>query len=267
VGTSDGYVERLVLVAGDGQIASRFNIVLVADGYRDVDRTLFEADAAQIAISVLSAKPFVDHADTVNIFRLDVWSAERGAGDASHTVRTYFDSAFDANVPQLLLANTALVANTVQLAFSSDGSDGHAHKMIVVVNTDTYGGSGGVGAGVAVASRAEAAITLLHELGHLFGLLDEYDRPNVLASFAESVAPNLASSSVRTDLPWADLVAPKTFLPTDGHRVPDATVGAFSVDDDGTSYRPQWRCRMRHTVTGSYCAVCERHIARILEKV
>lgn len=275
MGDSDGYVDTLVLLAGDGQVAARYNIVLVAEGYSKTDAGTFFKDAQAICNTVLAEPPFAALASSINVFRLDVWSTESGADVSAKQVKTYFNAAFDDTTTQLLRVDEALVVKTVQQALSDNAVAGHAHKMIVVVNTDSYGGSGGIGAGVCVASRETGAITLLHELGHLFGLLDEYDSasdkhapPSHAPPAPPKIAtsPNISMSCNYADLPWKDLVDPATPLPTEGPNVTASTVGAFEVEDEGsTAYRPQWQCRMRHLKTDAFCVVCARHIAQTLK--
>ena len=68
MGKADGEVTQLVLVAGDGQLAKRFNVVIVAEGYRKVDQATFEADALAVANAIVGAEPFAGLAAAINIF-------------------------------------------------------------------------------------------------------------------------------------------------------------------------------------------------------
>lgn len=281
MGTADGTVERLVLVAGDGAIGARYNLVLVAEGYRAEDADTFYGDALKITKAILAEPPFAAHKKALNIFRLDVWSKEAGADRGSTKAATYFDAAFDNVTTQLLRVDEELVAKTVQDAFVEDEHEGHAHKVVVVVNTSAYGGSGGLGAGVCVTARSHGASTLLHELGHLFSLLDEYDSPAAFPqplgnppapptpplSTTPITSPNISFSAERANLPWANLVASATPLPTDGYGNAK-TIGAYSVKDQGmTVYRSQWECCMRSVGLDPYCTVCAGHIESILKPI
>lgn len=276
---NDGTIDRLVLVKGDGKVAERFNLVLVAEGYRKDEASTFEADALAVANKVIAAAPFDTMASALNIFRLDVWSTQSGADRNGTKVATYFDAYFAQDPQRLLLVDAVLVTDTVEAALSDAAAGAHAHKIVVIVNTVFDGGSGGISAGVAVASRAVSARTVVHELGHLFGLVDEYDTvgPDSISNWShvppsppappKSQVPNLSMSYALADLPWADLVDAQTPLPTDGYsQATWSTVGAFAVADSvGSNYRPQSRCRMRYAETGSFCTVCERHIEQALK--
>lgn len=106
--------------------------------------------------------------------------------------------------------------------------------------------------------------TLAHEFGHQIGnLADEYtrdDRPFPGGPFS---AINCSASSARASLPWSDLVAATTPLPTDASSPPagwqPTDVGAFEgcgTFDTGL-FRPTTRCRMDNN-SPPFCPVCER---------
>jgi hypothetical protein len=288
--TSDGTVKQLVLLSGDGNVGAAFNIVLVAEGYRDEDLGTFASDAEDVLAQLTRNEPFASNIKAFNVFRLDVASTEAGADDQTGKRATYFDAHFASYPPQLLLVDSGLVESEVQgYLTSGDGSKAAVHKAVVLVNTPRDGGSGGVGEAVCVASRAYGAATILHELGHTFGLTDEYaaDGPGELplamrlrvrqlrAAKREQRAaerppvgaprwPNLSISYRRQDLPepWAALIDHDTPLPTirgrDEPPLPPDTVGAFP-DLNSDCYRPQWDCTMRDC-EDPFCAVCRDFI-------
>ena len=158
------------------------------------------------------------------------------------------------------------------------------HVILVIVNSTTYGGSGGT---VAVYSLAAGALQIaLHELGHsAFGLADEYeyytgcgidtDRNNHPAG--EPGEPNVTLETNRDIIKWRDLILPATAMPTmsnpncancDGRpsTAPPGTVGAF----EGAhyyhcgAYRPEYNCLMR-ALDQPFCAVCRRVIDDTLQ--
>jgi len=271
-----GIVEGLVPLHGHVQLYDqRFNLVLVAEGYRAGDRAMFEGDVAAVVDRLRAAAPFAAHPGAFNVFRLDVWSVEPGASRGAASVNTYFRAQFPGTFagssapPQLLLVDEDLVLATVeqQLAQTFKKKVCLPHKIIVMVNTEYHGGSGGAGDGIAVASRAHGpavtARTVLHELGHAFGLIDEYPAGG-------GWAPNLAHASDRDRLPWEDLVPASASLPSmggAGSGISFATVGAFADPDLPGWYRPQWLCRMRYSRHDAFCKVCARYIERALQSV
>jgi hypothetical protein len=281
---SEGTVEQLVLLWGDGRVGAAFNIVIVAEGYRDDDLDTFAGDARAVLGQLKANEPFASNIDAFNVFRLDVASDEAGADDQTGQRATYFDAHFEAYPPQLLLVNAELVETTIQdqLREGEGAEDVPVHKAIVLVNTPRDGGSGGIGEAVCVCSREYGAANALHELGHTFGLTDEYtpEGPGEVSKAVrqrlreleavereaawDAIWPNLSISPCKDDLPqpWAALIKLGTRLPTtrkpEEPPLPLDTVGAFA-DLDSSFYRPQWECTMRDS-EDTFCAVCANYI-------
>lgn len=269
-------VEGLVLIHGDvDTYERRFNLVFVAEGYRLIDRLKFERDVDSVLASLQNTAPFGPHIGSINVFRLDVWSMETGADrGTADPVNTHFDAVFpgtfagSAAPPQLLVVDEKIVLARVSYHFQGRAS--LPHKIIVLVNSEHYGGSGGAGDGIAVASRYRGDGTMervvLHELGHTFGLVDEYPAGG-------GWGPNLSNYFDIMALPWKDLVVssptpvllPTIRSPGVGAGISFATIGAFQDPDLPNWYRPQWLCRMRFTRHDSFCTVCASHIERALK--
>jgi hypothetical protein len=142
-----------------------------------------------------------------------------------------------------------------------------ADNIIIVLND---GGWGGCARGNRLAVTTGVGWdTLYHELGHAVGGLgDEYFRSGLNFSGTASPAPNCSITASRTALPWADLVAASTPLPTTG--VPaggnsNTTVGAYPGCGTFATglFRPVDDCRMRSN-SPPFCPVCERIIRGIL---
>jgi hypothetical protein len=113
------------------------------------------------------------------------------------------------------------------------------------------------------------ARTVLHELGHTFGLVDEYPAGG-------GWGPNLSLGYDLAILPWRDLVLaaspPVPPLPTFGRGdgsdgISLATVGAFVDPALPGWYRSQWLCRMRYSRHEAFCKVCSGYIDRALEMI
>jgi hypothetical protein len=265
MGATDGEVLKLERISHSyRKIEETFNLVFVAEGYSEELQSRFEGDVQEIMDQLAQTAPFKDRLAAFNFFRLPVASTQDGADRGPIAVRTYFDAEFPGTLPgselprQLLVVNEQLVLETVKAAFEGRfGSDASLpHKIIVLVNTIYDGGSGGSADGIAVTSRSFGIRTALHELGHTFGLVDEYPSDG-------GVGPNLADT---LDLPWQAKV--NTFLtplPTvaalDGPAITFETIGAF-VDPafSPVRYRSQWLCRMRYCCHDAFCSVCADHI-------
>jgi hypothetical protein len=217
----------------------------------------------------------------INIYRIDVSSTDAGADDpiacggSGALPKTYFDATFCGydQIHRLLTVNEDTVHKVVNRLMPQ------AHAILVMVNSSTYGGSGG---GVATISLAEGAYEIaLHELGHAaFNLADEYeylagcgeDPPGTCDHYAESepVEPNVTTNSDRTTIKWASLILASTPMPTtrnadcaqcdpQANPYPQANpVGVYegAYYHHCGVYRAQFNCRMR--ILGyPYCAVCQ----------
>jgi len=150
----------------------------------------------------------------------------------------------------------------------------------VMVNSTTYGGSGGAAAVFTLA--AGAAEIGLHEMGHTaFHLADEYATPSPTEggnSYAgpAPLEPNVTNANTAATSPWSALLTPGVAIPTMSNpdcstidsrpsTVAAGTVGAF----EGARYfhcgiyRPEYDCRMR-TLGQPFCHVCSGAISAVL---
>lgn len=285
MGANDGVVHGLQTVLDNGPASERWNLVIVAEGYREDELTSFAASVDAFIERFSSTPPFDQLVSGVNVYRVDVASAESGADDpvvtgggTGRTVRTFFDATFGKDgVRRLLVVDDALVLSTVGDLLPA------WHMIMVIVNSKIYGGSGG---SVAVFSTADLADDIgIHEMGHTaFHLADEYEyyegcdtgEKRERHPAVEPHHPNVTIEGRRDHLKWRDLVLPTTAVPTmanpdcklcDGRPspVPDRTVGAF----EGAHYhhcgafRPEYNCRMR-SIEQPFCGVCTRVIVQTL---
>lgn len=281
--TADGSVIGTTKIVDHGSPADRFNLVLVAEGYRQVELGQFATDALQFVNRLFGTRPFDELRCVFNVFRIDVSSTDSGADDPNAcggtgaTPATYFDASFcNAGIRRLLLVNTTTVLNVVNAQVPQ------WHQIIVIVNSAVWGGAGGTIGTTSVAPGWEDIA--IHEMGHsAFGLADEYeywagcgvdtDRNNYAGG--EPAEPNVSSDSNRATNKWRDLVLPATPMPTTSNAdctkcdpqpnpLPAGTVGAF----EGAKYyhcslfRPEFNCMMRNLT--AFCAVCQRRIRQSL---
>lgn len=292
MGANDGEVIGAVQILDNGDPAERFNLVLVAEGYRESELAQFASDADHFVEGFLGTDPFDIHQCAFNIWRLDVASDESGADDpvacggTGATPRTFFDARFCNNgIRRALTCNKVSVMNVVSNHVPQ------YHSAQVIVNSPVYGGTGGA---VGISSTATENLSgdpvdwrdiLIHEMGHsIFGLADEYfyyagcdeNEPaqNQHDSF-EPPEPNVTISPMATGK-WSDLITtgnlPTSTNPNCGQCPPDI-VPAPSNLIVGTyegahythcgAYRPSYNCKMRK-LSEPFCAVCRREIHEYL---
>src|SRR3954463_14962433 len=178
---ADGTVVGLTKIFDSGTPATRWNLVLVSDGYQAGQLGQFATDAQDVVDTLLAEPPF-DRPEIqcgINAYRLDVSSTDSGAdkpncadgGGDGTTKSTYFDSTFcsDGVTQRLLSGDTTLARETVEAVLPE------WDQIIVVCNEPERGGAGGLVAWFSNGG-ADWLQVAVHELGHsAFGLADEYD--------------------------------------------------------------------------------------------
>lgn len=284
MGASDGRVLGTTRIVDNGDASERWNLVIVAEGYREIELPRFAEHAQSFVDTLAATPPFDGLMSALNVFRVDAASTDSGADDpkacggSGATAATFFDASFcNAGIQRLLVVDNLRVINVV------NGEMPEWHMILVIVNSDVYGGSGGQ---VAVFSLAPGANEIaLHEMGHsAFGLADEYeffagcgvDRDRDRHPRLEPVEPNVTTDSNRATIKWRNLIAAETPVPTTSNPncaqcdpqpspVPPETVGAF----EGAHYhhcgafRPAFDCRMR-ALGQPFCPVCQQRIRETL---
>lgn len=279
MGTADGSVLGMTKIFDSGSPHSRWNFVIVAEGYRATEMAQFAADAAAIRDFMFTLAPF-DRPEIIagiNIYRLDVTSTDSGADNpdcdgvngGATTADTYFDATFcsGGSVQRAMGGNDTLVKDTVE-AFLPQW-----HQIQVLVNAAERGGAAG---SIAWSSNqaADWRQTILHEMGHsAFGLADEYDYggPDNFAG-GEPAEPNVTINPDPLTVKWSALVTAGADAPTRANpncAATDPGPSPVAADIIGTfegakyshcgAFRPVWTCMMRDTWQ-PFCPVCLQRI-------
>lgn len=171
----------VVPVQTTGPADKRFNIIVLGDGYTAEEMPAFRADVDKHLNVLWSTEPFASYRSYVNVWAVEVPSAESGVdcdpGLESPRRDTALGMGFwggcNANSVQRLLSVDA--ASATALADLVPGSASANRQIVALANSDTYGGAGGT---YATASGGNALSSLItpHEIGHSLGnLQDEYD--------------------------------------------------------------------------------------------
>jgi hypothetical protein len=293
--TADGTVHGVTQIVSSGTTARRWNLVLMSDGYRLAEIEKYFEHARQLMRALRATPPFDTLWHAINVFRVDVSSTDSGTDDpvtcpddppgvtgSGAVVGTYFDGTTCG------LGTTRRLI-TVNGTTAMDVADAHVpdyDRIIVLVNTERYGGSGGNPVGAYAAAHtptSDAVGVAIHEFGHsAFGLADEYsvctpDRPNRHPG-PEPQAVNVTLNTDRETLKWRNHVAATTPIPTTTltptqcsgcanpeSPVPIGTVGLFEGADISHcgAYRPQLQCKMRF-FSYPFCVVCSERIREVL---
>ena len=246
-----------VLVSGGGDNATALDVLFLPDGYTAGELAQFEADV-DTHLNALFANPdWGAYRDSINLWRLDVPSNQSGIGEAGVPGDTAFDVVRSTTITRLL----QIASTEGQAAADQAGRQIGAEKVVVIANTAQHGGGGGP---IPVVGRASPD-ALGHELGHsLLHLADEYSYYGGGGCDPSQSEINVAFSANPSQIPWANLIAAATPLPTPD-SAPRGTVGAFQGADycQTGAYRPEHDCLMR-SLGAPMCAVCRAALDRYM---
>lgn len=282
---TDGYLGGTVKVVDHGPNASRWNLVILGDGYRASELTKYHDDVRNLLERLFATAPFHDLWCAVNVHRIDVVSTDSGA-----------DDPLDCPDPEGTVPSGAAPATYYDAAFCSNSTVGRVHRLcavdapraradalarvpeldatIVIINSPIYGGGGGIVA--TCTTEASAADIAIHEMGHsAFGLADEYGGSQM--PMGEPLEPNVTANTNRATMKWAALIAAATPLPSSCNPgcatcvpptspPPAGAVGAYGGARyvDCGLFRPLPDCKMR-TLSAPFCPVCSGVIRDTLQ--
>ncbi|MCX4029374.1 hypothetical protein H0A36_02945 [Endozoicomonas sp. SM1973] len=183
--------ESVFKLVDNGPSSNRVDLVFVAEGYTQNEIARFKEDLTTVVNGFFEEHPLSLYKSYFNVWGVESISNQSGAG-YSYPKDTRFKSYFNCyNIDRLLCVDINEVQKYVSQRLSSHSRD----IIVVVVNTDKYGGSGGA---VATMSLHSSAVDLaLHEVAHTFGLLaDEYDYGSCrVAAASEANVTNNRSGS------------------------------------------------------------------------
>ena len=165
-------LSRVTPLQRRGPVDTKFDIVLVGDGYTSAQSALFHRHARSKVAELFSVEPFRSYRDLFNVWLVDVVSRQSGV-DNDPSLGVQRDTALGmgfwcGGTERLLCVNEE---KAKEAAFAAPDFD----QVLALANSTKYGGAGG---GVATASGGnwKSGQVAIHELGHsIGGLADEYD--------------------------------------------------------------------------------------------
>lgn len=257
---------RYLLSSGSAE--DKIDVAIVAEGYTAQQADLFYADAQKAVNAILSHEPFKHMANRFNFVAVAAASADS-----------------DVSVPKEgLWRNTALSSH-----FSTFYSDRYLttlhqrdlhnllaripyEHIIILANTDTYGGGGIYNAyTLTTAHHAKFEPVVVHEFGHSFaGLADEYyyddQYENYYSSDREPWEQNLTTLK-DFGAKWQDLLPRGTQIPTPPNERKMKSIGVYEGGGYMSKgvYRAYQDCRMKTNECAAFCPVCQRAITRMID--
>jgi hypothetical protein len=243
------------LIFGDGAAKNRLRMIFVSEGYTSSQIANFANDVKTIYNQFATQKFYSIFGGAINVYGVDTISQQSGAdpSPSSNTVNTAFDASFgNSGIDRLLCVNDTKVRNF--LIGKIKNYDPNYDITVVVVNSTTYGGSGGQIACTSVNSSAPQVA--IHETGHSFAnLADEYS--DAYPGWTQTEMPNSTHYTTRAQIPWAIWISAATPIPTPDNATYNDSVGLFEGCQYMTTgwYRPWRTCQMR-ALGNPFCKVC-----------
>gem|GEM_PF-1309388 len=226
----------------NGPSSNRYDIVVLADGYRSSERTKFYNDISRWTTDFFSREPFKTYKKFFNIHSVFRASVESGADHPENnppiTRNTAYDATYNSGgvVRCITIKNTSLATSDAALAPDVDG------RVLVFVNDPKYGGCASTFAVSYNGSSAPKVQT--HEFGHSFGkLADEYGGHTSTYTGSEPTEPNVTKDKTgKAKWPlWLGFNGISAF---EGARYYNKGL-----------YRPKSNCLMR-SLSAPLCEVC-----------
>lgn len=266
---------------------TRIQFLLVSEGFPDTDPGRFFDRARKVSDALLGAEPFKSLQANIAIHALFLPLAgsavvdikcDRSAANKAKLKPTLFATqcCVDGTTPHLWCGDEDVVRKVVGAALSNNGRAITDYQFLaVLIDSASYGGAGSIPNSTAkprlawaTTDHPQSPLILLHELGHAFGLQDEYE-----VAQAEPVKPwhNISRFARPDATPWQSLVtAPNHTAVT----CPAGTKWTGTVSTIGTfegagykvrdRYRPTVQCRMRE-LAADFCEVCADHIKSVID--
>ena len=244
---------RYLLKSGTPQ--EKIDVAIVAEGYTAEEMDMFYADAQTAMEAILKHEPFGQYRDRFNFVAVGLESHDSGVSVPGEG--DWKDTALQAHFNTFYMDR---YLTTLRLKNMHDKLCGVPYEHIVILaNTDTYGG-GGIYNSYTLTTAHHPAFkpVVVHEFGHSFaGLADEYYYDD---QYVEYYYPGTE--------PWEQNITTLADFESKWKDMLDAgeveLLEGAGYQSKGV-YRPAKDCRMHTNRPDSFCPVCQRAIARIIE--
>jgi hypothetical protein len=256
-------------VIENGKTEACIDIVLIGEGYTEMEAQKFFEDAGFFANALFTSAPFKANEHKFNIRAVLAASDEQGVDDPNSGIfkKTALGASYNTLYSDRYLMTTEMgkVSNYAGLV--------PYDQIIILVNTEKYGGGGIFNFYALNSTRGRKNIEVfIHEFGHSFaGLADEYYTSDVSYEnyFPLHLEPWEANITTRVDFEskWAGLIDADTPLPTPATNRYKNKIGLFEGGGYVPKgvYRPFVDCRMKSNEAKDFCPVCSLEIVKTIK--
>jgi len=269
-------------------ITNNVDLAILAEGYTEAQMGKFYADCQRAVDALFAWEPFASLKDRFNVVAVAAPSQDSGP---SVPHRGVWKRGISGCHYDTFYSNRYLMSQNMHRIYDALSGIPFEHIM-VLVNSDTYGG-GGIYNQVTFSTSDHPTFkeVFVHEFGHSYaGLADEYAYDDMDTEWypadTEPWEPNITTLHDFASK-WQDLMPKKQPIPTPPDpKVPDFK--SISKDDvkamerlnastqvvgvfEGAGYqskgcyRPAQECRMKINEVQDFCPVCARAIRRITD--
>ena len=252
------------------------HIAYVAEGYTEAEMPTFLNDCRTAMKALFAHEPFKTLRNRFNVVAVKAPSAESGTSNPGKGIwkNTALHSNFNTFYSDRYLT-------TLHLKDLHNWLAGTPYEhIIVLVNTDNYGGGGILNSyNLSMTHHRAFKPVVVHEFGHSFaGLADEYAYDyEAIPMFPHDIEPWEKNITTMVDFKskWSDMVKKGTKIPTEQPAdldKPNAKkekwqIGAY--EPAGYSmhgvYRAYPDCRMRTNNNPEFCPVCQKTITELVK--
>lgn len=264
-------------ILSNGTPQDCIDVAILAEGYTAEEAEIFYEDAKKAVTAILSHEPFGSMRDRFNFVAVALPSMDSGVSVPGQGLwkNTALSSHFDTFYMDRYLT-------TLRLKNLHDSLSGIPYEHIIILaNTDTYGG-GGIFNSYTLTTAHHKAFepVVVHEFGHSFaGLADEYYYDDQFVEYyypdSEPWEQNITTLYDFASK-WEDMLPRSVAVPSpkpEGLIWNEDGNGKYSLIGvyEGAGYqskgvyRPYYDCRMKTNSPKAFCPVCQRAIARIID--
>ena len=234
----------------NGDPSKKVDVVIVAQGYENASDPRLRIDYFRMKEILFGKEPFASHRHDFNVYGV--------CGDVDAEFNTFGIDRY-------------LMTQSLWKLHNRIGTTPCDH-IIVMVNSDKYGGGAIYNFYAVSTMHTMAAYVLPHEFGHSFGgLADEYvDEDLSYGSLHvtpyEPLEPNITNLK-NFDSKWKSMLASGTAIPTEpDDHIPATENGPLGVYEGAGYaakgvYRPTMHCMMRDYAP--FCPVCAKRLEEI----
>lgn len=244
--------QTVTTVISNGTTDTRYDIVILGDGYQANEQGQFNQDVNTFLTSLFQKAPYNLFAEYYNVHTVFRASQDSGADRPDESPPVFVNTAYEATYDYGGTARCLYIQNTSQALADAALAPATEGRVMVMVNDNRYGGCA---ATFAVSYNGTSMSEVqAHELGHSLGLLaDEYEYAGSTYTGGEPSSANITTSP--TGQKWS---------------IWQGTQGIGSFEGAGYNqfglYRPRSNCLMR-SLGQVLCRVCQENIVKITNSI